>query len=371
MQELVKQTLITCRHPPYKCYRIPCIVATAKGTIVTSFETRLSPADEDARGIGMMRSMDEGRTWSPMQVLVSTDADQPLSSPVMVASRNGEVHFLYQLDGTRIFHCRSTDDAESFSEPVEISSCFERLRDETEFNLVFWTVGPGRGIELSDGTLLVPGYVVRDGAGSLTCTLVSEDAGENWRVGALVLPENMAHSVGEPCAAELDNGAVMINMRNNISIDGSSLYRAVSVSDKGGANFPPATLDRNLPDPSCRAGMGGIRHPGLHGGGILFLGCNNTPCEENGCNHARTNLTLRLSTDNGKTWKYSRYLEVVAGYADVTCSPDGRWVYCFYEQGKQIYEHGIWGVKELVFARANLEWLTDGEIESNVDAGRS
>ena len=99
MQELMKKTLITYRHPPYKCYRIPCIVVTATGTIVTSFETRISPADEDARGIGMMRSEDEGRTWSAMKVIAS-DADKPLGSPVMVASKNGDVHFLYQLDGT-------------------------------------------------------------------------------------------------------------------------------------------------------------------------------------------------------------------------------------------------------------------------------
>jgi sialidase-1 len=48
---------------------------------------------------------------------------------------------------------------------------------------------------------------------------------------------------------------------------------------------------------------------------------------------ARKNLTIRISGDNGKTWRISRLPEEgIAGYSDLAVLPD-RSVLCFYECG--------------------------------------
>ena len=44
-------------------------------------------------------------------------------------------------------------------------------------------------------------------------------------------------------------------------------------------------------------------------------------------------MTVRLSQDDGRTWSDGLLVEREAGASDLACSPDGKIVYCFYEQG--------------------------------------
>lgn len=64
-------------------------------------------------------------------------------------------------------------------------------------------------------------------------------------------------------------------------------------------------------------------------------------------------MTVRLSTDDGKSWPKSRALfEGPAAYSCLTVLPDGR-LACLYERGeKSSYD-------EIVLARFPLEWLTE------------
>ena len=364
MQEITHKTLITYKDSPYYCYCVPGVVVTASGAIITYFETRTSPAEHDARGVGMMRSEDEGETWSPMEMIASSDGDDAVNSPVMIASKNGDVHFLYVVNYRRGVYCKSTDDGKTFGEPVEITSCIERFRTEADLDWRQWAVGPGHAIELSDGRLYVPIWAAREAGGEVTSAIVSSDQGKSWNIVEVIEPENRIRGVREPCVVQLDDGSVMMNLRNTID-PGMLRYRAATVSQDGETGFSVPKCDLSLPDPGCYAGMAKIKNPALpDGSGILFVNCNHTPCELNGYHHGRIDLTMRLSIDNGKTWKYSRWMDNIAGYADVATSPDGKWMYCFYEHGREI--NGISSdiiVKRLTFAKGNLEWLTDGELE--------
>jgi sialidase-1 len=69
----------------------------------------------------------------------------------------------------------------------------------------------------------------------------------------------------------------------------------------------------------------------------------------------RKNLTVRLSSDEGKSWSVKRVLEAgPSAYADLAVLPDGG-ILCFYEAGKRgPYE-------TLTLGRFSLKWLTEGK----------
>ena len=89
-----------------------------------------------------------------------------------------------------VFYRRSDDDGVSWSEPEEISDM-----TSPEIRNVIAT-GPGHGIELRDGTLLVPVWLVLKESGeadmshhpAVVTTLYSTDAGGSWQLGELVHP---------------------------------------------------------------------------------------------------------------------------------------------------------------------------------------
>jgi hypothetical protein len=90
---------------------------------------------------------------------------------------------------------------------------------------------------------------------------------------------------------------------------------------------------------------------------IVFSNCAVQPCRENFYSRWRLKLTLKVSFDNCKTWEHARLLEECGGYSDLAFSPDGQWLYIFYEHDVdgELYSQP----RYLTFARLNLEWLTD------------
>ena len=71
---------------------------------------------------------------------------------------------------------------------------------------------------------------------------------------------------------------------------------------------------------------------------------------------ARRRLTVRISRDDGHTWRAFRVLtEGGAGYSDLDCLDDGT-VLCLYESSAPGASHSE---GKLVFARFDSEWLCD------------
>ena len=63
---------------------------------------------------------------------------------------------------------------------------------------------------------------------------------------------------------------------------------------------------------------------------------------------SRTNLTVRGSYDDGKTWPVARVLDLQdSGYSDLAVLPDGS-ICCLFEAGWR---------KPIVFAKFSLSWL--------------
>ncbi len=99
---------------------------------------------------------------------------------------------------------RSTDDGRTWSQPENLTRTLKRAE--------WWLLAPSpqQGIQLPDATLVMP-VQGRDGQGVPFATLMtSRDHGANWNIGA------PAFSGGNECqAAQLGDGSIMLNMRND------------------------------------------------------------------------------------------------------------------------------------------------------------
>jgi sialidase-1 len=117
-----------------------------------------------------------------------TTADNPTA---IVDRQTGAVHFLYQIDYARCYYVRSDDDGLSFTAPVDITATFEQFRKEYDWNVI--APGPGHGIQLKNGRLLVPVWLSTGGhkhRPSCQATIYSDDHGRTWSAVRLIEPTN-------------------------------------------------------------------------------------------------------------------------------------------------------------------------------------
>jgi sialidase-1 len=340
----------------YKIFRIPGVVVTAKGTVLAYCEARKTGSDWGEIDILLRRSTDGGRTWgAPTRMAEmpedakrnpfapkkgpASDVAITLNNPVAIAGRDGAVHFMYCVEYARCFYRRSDDDGVTFSPAVEITAAFEPFRAAHDWKVL--ATGPGHGIGLRSGRLLVPVWLSLgsgDGHGeSRVATIYSDDAGKSLLAGEVLHAADRLNSPNETIAAEMSDGGVMLNIRH---IGKPPLFRAVTTSPTGIGDWAPVRFDESLPEPICMASL-----VSLGGRRLLFSNPHNA------VNRDRKNLTIKLSEDDGASWHLSRALEPgPSAYSDLAVAPDGM-LYCFFERGqKGPYER-------LTFARFNVEWL--------------
>jgi len=353
---LEKVDLFEARTGGYHTYRIPGVVVTGQGTLLAYCEAR-----QDGRGdwvnidILLRRSTDGGRTWSEPTVLA--DAGQlPAQNPTAIVDHEGTIHFLNCINYARAFYRKSTDDGLTFSEPVEITAAFEPFKDRFLWNVI--ATGPGHGIQLRTGRLIVPVWISNGGhrhRPSACSVIYSDDLGKTWKPGDVVPFDYV--NMSETVAVELEDGSVMLNIRN----EDRDHRRAVSTSKDGTRRWSAPTLHPDLKEPVCMANI--IRHSFKtddQPGRILFSNPDNlkysgkvgTSYDKN---RDRVNLTVKLSLDDADTWPVSRVLEPgISAYSDLAVGPAAD-VYCLYERGG--VNDVMWDTRYITLARFNLQWL--------------
>jgi sialidase-1 len=367
----------------YTLYRIPGIVVTTKGTVLAYCEARKSPSDWATIDILLRRSTDGGKTWSPPQRIAHVPGPQTrnpaalvqklgqpddvtYNNPVAIADlETGAVHFLFCLEYMRCFAMHSDDDGRTFTLPTEITAAFEPFRAEYAWKVL--ATGPGHGIRLKSGRLLVPVWLsTATGANahrpSVVATIYSDDQGKTWRRGAIVAHETEPLAKpSETVVVQLADGRVMVNIRS----ESPEHRRAVSVSPDGAARWSRPAFDPQLLEPICMASICRLtERPRYDRDRILFANPDNLDRADGkakpGMGRDRKNLTVKLSYDEGKSWAVSRPLEPgSSGYSDLAVGPKGT-VYCLYERGAADGKSAI-RTKSLCVARFNLEWLTGGK----------
>lgn len=379
---LEKQDLFEARTHGYKTCRIPGLAVTRNNVVLATGEARPGGGgDYDYNDVLMRRSTDGGRTFEPFVKLVDHKdyGAGPVSNFVMIPDREtGRVHAVFCHDYARVFYTYSDDDGVGFSDPVEITEVFEPFRDEYPWRVC--ATGPGHGLQLRNGRLIVPVWLSDSSAGDMgrkhrghrpsDVTLIySDDHGASWQRGEFVA-RNGTEIEGttlvypsETVAVELEDGGVLFNMRS----ESKNNRRLVAVSPDGATDWQIRGFDPVVNEPVCMASL--IRHSWPtdgEPGRIIFANPDTLdkemrrvidPNPEKKAHCDRKNLTVRLSEDDCQSWSHSRVLEPgPAGYSDLAVLPDGT-ILCLYEC--DIVER-IHDDRYLRLARFDLDWVRGG-----------
>jgi sialidase-1 len=379
---LEKSDLFVAGRDGYTSCRIPALIVTAKGTLLAFCEARgAARGDWGPIDILLRRSTDGGKTWSKSRKVAEVAGPhrknpvalaQKLADPAAVTQNNplaiadpktGAIHFLFCHEYMRCFYRRSDDDGQTFTEPVEITDAFEPFRQRYDWKVL--ATGPGHGVQLAGGRLVVPVWLSRGTGGhahrpSAIATIYSDDHGATWQCGDIIAGEtDPLVNPSEAVAVELADGRVLMNIRS----ESQPNRRAIAVSPNGATDWTRPVFDEKLAEPICMASLCRLTKESSAGKNrILFSNPANLERAdgkpEAGKSRDRKNLTVRLSYDEAQTWPVSKTLEAGrSAYSDLAVGTDGT-IYCLYERSTDV--EGTLAAT-ITLARFNLEWLTDGK----------
>lgn len=313
----------------YACFRIPAIVRTPAGTLLAFAEARRNSCNDfgDVR-IVMRSSSDEGKSWGPLAVAAENGSMQAGNAAPVVDTMDkrfphGRIFLVYCTGDApegevmrgkgakHVWYRTSTDDAATWSEPVEITASVK---------LPTWrgyATTPGHAMQLTQGPragriVVVGNHSEGDpqpaGKAYDAHSFYSDDHGATWKLGdSLAWPGS-----NESTAAEAPGGTVVMNSRDQ---SGVSRARIIGISKDGGAKWDSVFVANDLPDPVCEGSM--ISYEDKKGVALLFSNPGNKK--------TRSDLTLSVSRDGGHTWpKRTLLLEGPAAYSDIVQMKGGR-----------------------------------------------
>lgn len=345
-------------------YRIPGIVVTPKGTVLAYAEARKNDsADWGEIEIHLRRSPDGGKTWEPAKHIAHSgdriegnprkkedgQREQTVNNPVAIVDHEtGTIEFLYCINYARCFSMQSTDDGVTWSEPVDITAAFEPFRSKYNWKVI--ATGPGHGVQIKSGRLVVPIWLAYGGIGdhkpSASGTIFSDDHGKTWQAGDIAVPDVGAFGdPNETMVTELSDGRVMLVTRS-VSQPNRKL---ITTSPDGATNWATPVFHEQLWEPICMASI--AAYPSQPGA-VIFSNPHSLALDKSGKEipagrGKRQNLSIKLSRDDGKTWPINKTLDAgPSAYSDLAILPDGA-ILCLYEAGNSI-----------ACARFNLEWMT-------------
>lgn len=350
----------------YKSYRIPAIVALPNNDILAFCEGRVNGAGDFGHvNIVMKRSTDGGKTWNNLQVVAENgDLQAGNAAPVVditdPAYPAGRIFLFYNTGNNQEGEVRkgnglreawyktSIDNGRTWSEAVNITTQVHRPK-QPRINPAYnfsedwrsYANTPGHAMQFQTGKYKGRIFVAanhsagdpqKQFADYAAHGYYTDDHGKTFHLSTTVaMPGG-----NESTAAELSHNGLMMNSRNQ---KGDVRARIVSISSNGGANWDSSYFDQTLIDP-------------VNEGSLLTIEYKKRANTLGFCNAAdtkhRDNLTLRISDDDGKTWKKSFVIEKSAdgtkgdwaAYADLV------------KIGKKeigvLYERGSY--KQIVFA---------------------
>ena len=292
-------------------FRIPGLVTTNKGTLLGVYDVRYNSSVDlqEHVDVGLSRSTDGGKTWEKMRLPLAFGEtgglpaaqngvgdpsilfdDQRNTVWVIAAWTHGMGNQrawwsshpgMDQATTAQLVMAKSTDDGKTWSAPINIT---QQVKQPSWY---FLLQGPGRGITMSDGTLVFPiQYIAAD---RIPCAgiMYSKDGGNTWKI------HNHARTnTTEAQVVEIGPGVLMLNMRDN---RGGS--RAVYTTTDLGRTWKEHESSRTaLQEPVCMASLIRVKAEDnvLNKDLLIFSNPNST--------QHRNNITIKVSLDDGYTW---------------------------------------------------------------------
>jgi sialidase-1 len=314
----------------YHTYRIPAAVRSKKGTLLAFCEGRREGSgDSGDIDLLLKRSSDNGTTWSDTEVLADLGTDTVGNPAPVVDRRDGAIHLLLTrnpgkvkekeiIEGTTtatrtVWATVSHDDGRSWDPPREIT------REVKAAEWTWYATGPCNGIQLRSGRLIVPCDHVTPDKQMWSHVVYSDDGGNVWKTGGTAGPQ-----CNECTVAELSDGTLLLNMR---SYSGKH-RRAVSRSRDGGQTWSPPEPDEALVEPVCQASL-------IRAGKRLVF--------SNPASEKRENMTVKVSNDNGRTWRVLRVVHPgPSAYSNLVDLGGNRAGLLYERGGTNPYESIVW-----------------------------
>lgn len=311
----------------HKIYRIPAIIKAPNGDLLAFAEGRVNGgSDFGDINIVMKRSADNGKTWSNLETIIDyANLQAGNQAPVVDFTDpkfpNGRIFLFYNTgnnhenevrkgNGIReVWFVTSTDNGKTWSEATNITTQVHRPKQpavNSEYNFQedwrSYANTPGHALQISkgkfSGRIYVPanhseGDPKKDFSDYFAHGFYTDDHGKTFHLSDKVSIEGS----NESTAAEISKNRILLNARNQ---KGDKRFRINAISDNSGRNWVNISFDENLPDPVCE---GSILNIGEVKGKQILAFSNAADKEK------RDNLTIRISFDEGKTWKISHTIE--------------------------------------------------------------
>jgi sialidase-1 len=340
-------------------YRIPGLATSNRGTLIAVYDIRYRnggdlPGDID---VGMSRSIDGGRTWAPMKIVMDKGNDPAhrydgIGDPAVLVDRvsgtiwvaalwshgnrgwSGSGPGLTPDETGQLVLVRSDDDGITWSQPINITSQVK----QSPWCLVLQ--GPGKGVTMRDGTLVFAAQY-QDSLDNkrlpYSTIIYSSDRGETWQAGTGAFGDTTEAQV-----VESEPGVLMLNCRYNRA----STRVVMTTTDLGKTWSKHPTSESALIEPrACMASLIDVGREISKDSGWLLFSNPDSPSQ-------RQRITIKASPDRGLTWpKPNQVLldeGIGAGYSCMTMI-DANTVGIVYE-GSQAH---------LTFQRIALSDLVD------------
>ncbi|XP_048383748.2 sialidase-4-like [Stegostoma tigrinum] len=249
-------------------YRIPALLHIPDTDVLLAIsEKRLGPKDENADTLmlrkGIYNKFSKNFEWDDVTCIESAQLhDHRSMNPCPVYDKEKCTIFLFfiavydsvteqeqLLSGrnfTRLCFVTSTDKGKTWSTAIDLTVCQlgQRINKWAMF-----AVGPGHGIQLRSGRLIIPAYAYekKPGCQCRAFTFYSDDHGKSWRVGDFISKEECGEC--QMVAMHGGRGPEIVYCNARSIKHGKHQYRVQAFSTNGGGAFTEGCLVKKLVEP--------------------------------------------------------------------------------------------------------------------------
>ncbi|XP_029360437.1 sialidase-4-like [Echeneis naucrates] len=343
-----KQTLLkSC------VYRIPALLYERKSETLLAFaEQRKTSSDSHADTLVLKTGKVKEESpdvkaieWSDFKSVDEARIEgHRTMNPCPLYERNNQTLFLFficvegtveeswqinnGINKTRLCYIYSEDLGQSWSSVTDLTDTLAEINNWATF-----AVGPGHGIQMESGRLIVPVYGYAKGGAPYAISLYSDDNGDHWQFGKMLQTKSIECGMAE-FFDEGQNSFIYCNARSQEG------YRVEAISENDGDEFCKLSGPPTLPETGR----------GCQGSVISFPAQSedaNTECDQSQdknkwllythpSNHRRRidlGVYLNKSPQDPNTWSKPWIInQGPSGYSDLAYIGEG-WFACLMECG--------------------------------------